>query len=322
MFHSQPTQLKKKRGQATVELALIATFLVLLLVGVADVARIFSEQLSVVHAAGVGARWAVLPANQQNCSRFGNVATVVVADLSSDVPSSNIVSIETVIQTVVPSTPGAVRVNVTYRHDFLFGIIQGIPNTFSTGATMPGTVPTTPGTCPPTPAGTPTTTPTNTPTWTPTNTPTRTPTSPPTWTPTVTPTNTPTWTPTNTPTWTPTNTPTWTPTVTPTNTPTAKLVITQLIAVKPNGNNKPLFIEVIITDGSVGQAGVTIAATANGTPLGGWSYQGNGIYTLCPAGNFSGSGGSVTVIVTASKAGYQNASATTTNGTGSSCPYP
>ena len=63
---------RKKRGQATVELALGMIFLVLLLVGVADVARIFSEQLDVVHAAGVAARWKTLTGTQQYCSSHGN----------------------------------------------------------------------------------------------------------------------------------------------------------------------------------------------------------------------------------------------------------
>jgi hypothetical protein len=189
MFHLHSAQQKKVKGQATVELALIATFLVLLLVGVADVARIFSEQLSAVHSAGVGARWAVLPSSQQACSGFGSIPTVVVTDLRSDIPPANIVS----VQTILSSNPDAVRVNVTYRHDFLFGIITGIPNTFSTGATMPGTV-STPGVCPtliggpsptPAPTGTPLPLPSSTaPLVLPTNTPPINPQSP-TVTPTV-----------------------------------------------------------------------------------------------------------------------------------------
>jgi hypothetical protein len=330
MSHIKRAKLEKTKGQATVELALIATFLILLLVGVADVARIFGEQLSVVRAAGVGARWAVLPASLQACSGFGSVATVVVEDLSSDVPAANILS----IQSVASTDPDAVRVNVTYRHDFLFGIITGVPNTFSTGATMPGAV-STPGVCPtqtgstPTPVATTTPLPplptnTSTPTQ-PTNTPvanTPTLTSTPTWTniPNNTPSSTPTSTPTNTPSNTQTFTPTNTPTITPTSTPAARLVITQLIAMKPNGSGKPLDVKVTVTDGTVGQAGVTIAATADGTPISGWAYQGNGVYLLCNAGLFAGTSGDITVDVTASKTGYQDATASTTNSNGHLCP--
>src|SRR3954452_9252380 len=73
-------------GQATVELALAATFLFLLLVGIADVARIFTEQQAVVHAAGIGARWMTVDPNGKACSGYPNVESVVREDIGNAVP--------------------------------------------------------------------------------------------------------------------------------------------------------------------------------------------------------------------------------------------
>src|SRR5213076_1271577 len=84
-----------KSGQATVELALVGMLLVLLLAGIADVARIFSEHLAVVHAAGVGARWATLDKDYKACSGYTDVRTPVVQDLAQVVPASRILGIVT-----------------------------------------------------------------------------------------------------------------------------------------------------------------------------------------------------------------------------------
>src|SRR6476619_5310585 len=91
------TAISEKRagGQATVELAIIFTFLALLLAGIADVARIYSEHLAVVHAASVGARWATLDKDYKACSGYTDVRTPVVQDLAQAVPPANIVSIVT-----------------------------------------------------------------------------------------------------------------------------------------------------------------------------------------------------------------------------------
>jgi hypothetical protein len=168
------------------------TFLALLLAGIADVARIYSEHLAVVHAAAVGARWVTLDPNYKDCSGYTAVETPVVEDLAPAVRSANILN----IQTIQGSSPSTVRVEVTYRHDFLFGLIKGVPSQFTGGATMPGTASAPGGTCP---SPGVTRTPTNT--FTP---------GPPTNTP-IPPTATHTWTPSNTPTRTPTNTATPTP---------------------------------------------------------------------------------------------------------------
>lgn len=208
------TEHKKKRGQATVELALALLFLVLLLVGVADVARIYSEQLDAVHAAGVAARWKTLTGLQQYCSARApssaeGIATVVARDLGQSL-ATEVTGIT--VETPVAAGAPAVTVKVTYHHEFLFGIIQGVSGSFVGASTMPG-VPSEIQFDPNCPAGvTPGPLPTSTNTPIPTNTPTITPT----------PTNTPSYTPTNTPlaTNTPTNTPIFTNT--PTNTPNAQ----------------------------------------------------------------------------------------------------
>src|SRR5688500_1970171 len=183
----QPKQIQSKyrgrgsnKGQATVEMALVVVFLMLLLVGVADVARIYAGHLSVVQAAGVGARWATLNANQKACSAFqspASVQSVTLAALNGAVRNA------TVVVLPAPSAePPFVRVEVTYSHEFLFGIINNVPNSFTAGATRPGNFDTTVGVCnatpviPPTHTPLPTFTPTRTSTPVPTATITRTPT--------------------------------------------------------------------------------------------------------------------------------------------------
>ncbi|MFL5734074.1 MAG: TadE family protein [Chloroflexia bacterium] len=257
------------RGQATVELALVFTFLALLLVGIADVARIYSEHLAVAHAAGVGARWMTLDPNVKACSGYTDVSQPVIADLNQAVQANHIVS----IQTPVASSPYTMTtVRVTYRHDFLFGIIRDIPNTFTGSATMAG-APTDAITCAspgftPLPTYTPSNTPTitDTPTRTPTLTPTKTPTGPPTNTPTRT--DTPTITPTITRTFTRTSTPTITPTPTITLTPTPQcpLGIASVDAVKKNGKNQ-ISVTITLVD-NAGQPvfGATVNAHVSSIP--------------------------------------------------------
>lgn len=163
MTSQQPQQhrapSKFRTGQATVELALVISFLALLLVGIADVARIYSEHLAVVHAAGVGARWLTLDPNYKACSGYTAVGTPVIEDLSSSIQAANILTITDSAQ----GNPVAVRVDITYRHDYLFGLVKGVPSVFTGGATMPGTITTTLGACPTPPQPPPTATPTNTP---------------------------------------------------------------------------------------------------------------------------------------------------------------
>ncbi|MEO8286208.1 MAG: TadE/TadG family type IV pilus assembly protein [Chloroflexota bacterium] len=317
-------QPKKRRGQATVELALAAMFLVLLLVGVADVARIYSEHLSVVHAAGVAARWNTLDPNSKDCSHYPDSRAVVEADLTGILPPANILSVAT---TSLGTDPSTIKVTVIYRHDFLFGIIQGVPNNFTGAATMPGTVASGPGTCSATPVPPPTATATsiviptstlpptstNTPApATPTNTqsvPTLTSTSttiPPTPTSTVvapTATNTllvPSPTPTNTLTPTSTPTSTSTSTVTPTSTPTVCPYTLTVDGYKKAGQNSAI-IRITVRDAlnnPVNNASVTVVinaaqtlvGTTNGSGFvcfssGSTTYSGNNVdYTVAVAG--------------------------------------
>src|SRR5437867_7507878 len=93
---NQPGRLK--RGQSTVELALVLIFVLMpLLIGIADIGRAYFEHLAVVHAANVGARWATLTGQQQNCTTYQNVATAVASDLAN-VPV-NIVAVSTAVST-------------------------------------------------------------------------------------------------------------------------------------------------------------------------------------------------------------------------------
>src|SRR4051812_49916631 len=109
---------RRAGGQATVELAIVFTFLALLLAGIADVARIYSEHLAVVHAAAVGARWATLDKDYKACSGYTDVRTPVVQDLAQAVAPSHIIS----VVTSTTSNPAAYRVDITYHHDYLFGL--------------------------------------------------------------------------------------------------------------------------------------------------------------------------------------------------------
>src|SRR4051794_10712008 len=127
------TSQQRAAGQATFELAIIITFLAAVLVGIVDVARIYSEHLAVVHAAGVGARWATLDKDYKACSGYTDVRTPVVQDLAQAVPPSHIIS----VVTSTTSNPAAYRVDVTYHHDFLFGLVKNVSSDFTAGATMP-----------------------------------------------------------------------------------------------------------------------------------------------------------------------------------------
>jgi hypothetical protein len=303
-------------------------FLVLLLVGVADVARIFAEQMDAVHAASVAARWKTLTSQQQYCSSPGGVATVVARDLGS--PLATQVTGITIVTPVASGAP-AVTVKVAYHHEFLFGIVQGVSSDFVGSATMPGIpsemqvdpncpAPVTPGPLPTstnTPIPTNTPPPTDTPTITPTNTPTGVSTVTPTITPTVAQTQTPSTTPTitstatntgastGTPTNTPTSTRTLTPTITPTNTPTPQCPLTAVTSASlRNGGSgtHPILVVVTVKD----NAGTPIPGLSVQASIGSSSFtltdRGAGAYSAC-SGNTYGSNQSVTVSVSGTSCG-------------------
>lgn len=272
------------RGQATVELALAVTFLFFLLIGIADVARIFTEQQAIVHAAGVGARWMTVDPNGKSCSGYGTTVDAIVReDIGNSVPQTNILSI--VATTPTPPSAQMVSVRVTYRHSYLFGLISNVPSVFTGQATMPGTD-TGPGTCPTSPTAT------RTPYYTPGPSPTRTITLTPTVTDT--PSNTPTFTltPTNTatPTWTntPTNTSTSTVTRTPTATPTIVCPYQVTVDGYKNQGFNPLGVKVTVLD-AIGRPmqglTVTIVGPGGATTPGTTDVTG---YVCISAGSFSG----------------------------------
>jgi Flp pilus assembly protein TadG len=228
------------RGQATIELALVFIFILLpLLIGLADLGRAYYEHLAVTHAANVGARWLTLSPTQQYCSGLQTVEDAIHLDLGNAVTPEQIV-LPIGVTELTQSTGSAVRVDVSYRHQVLFGLVRW-PATFTANSTMPGVLSTPqPGDCHvvPTPG----------PTWTPPPPPTNTPTSTPTPIP---PTPTNTFTPTVTRTPTMTRTPTSTPTVTltPTVTPTVCPYSLAAAAYRPaGGGQQPLSVKATVRD--------------------------------------------------------------------------
>src|SRR6476646_675471 len=120
----------KHKGQATVELALIVTFVFLLLAGVSDAARIFTEQQAVVHAAGVGARWLTLDPNAKACAGYPDIESVIREDIGNAIPQDNLIMPVTY---TTGSGPNSVTVSINYRHDFFFGILKNVMGTTFTG---------------------------------------------------------------------------------------------------------------------------------------------------------------------------------------------
>ena len=167
-----------------------------------------------------------------------------------------------------------------------------------------------------------TSTPTRTNTPVATNTPLATNTSVPTNTPAATNTSVATNTPAATNTSLPTATPSATvPVATATPSATPYLVIDQLSPLKPNGSNRPLDIRARVTDNSgnlITGATVTGQVTSGGSWSGSLADLGAGIYQVCNVGSFGG--GTLTVVVNATKSGYGPGSRTATSTTGDWCP--
>ncbi len=150
---------RRVRGQSTVEFALVMVFLLIpLLVGLIDVARVYSEQLAIVNAAKTGARWAVLSPDQQADSGFCTMQDVINADLGPSgiqyvviTPTPTFTATPTPANqtpTVMPTptaTAPAVEVIIQYRHQLLLG--AGGTALFIGRATMPGKR-STPSSCP------------------------------------------------------------------------------------------------------------------------------------------------------------------------------
>ncbi len=282
-----PRRFPRHAGDALIELALVLPFLCLLLLGVFDLGRMYSEQLAATAAARAGARAAVVTADN-SCAT--GVRHVVIQELNGAITLNCPADIPDPVRD--PTGTGTVTVVINYQHQLLFGLLQDLFHSstlnLSASATMPlqlgdggAPLPTplatnTPAPPPPTYTNTATATPTHTPvptatrtpvpTATPTTvagTPTRTPTAgPPTATPPPAPTNTPvpatntpippTATPvppTNTP-IPPTNSPTRIPSATPT------CVVTVTVSANHGQGNGQQPIQVKAT----GAAGLTITA--------------------------------------------------------------
>jgi hypothetical protein len=120
----------------------------------------------------------------------------------------------------------------------------------------------------------------------------------------------------------PTATPSATvPVATATPSATPYLVISELSPLKPNGSNRPLDIRARVTDNSgnlITGATVTGQVTSGGSWSGSLTDLGAGIYQVCNVGSFGG--GTLTVVVNATKSGYGPGSRTATSATGDWCP--
>ncbi|HEX8228036.1 MAG TPA: S-layer homology domain-containing protein [Chloroflexia bacterium] len=145
-------------------------------------------------------------------------------------------------------------------------------------------------------------------------------------TPTATETFTSTGTATNTPTETTTPTSTATKTNTVTSTPEQpRLIISSVDVYKLDGNSKELNVVVWLVDQNDRYVTDASFVHIQATSAVGQTYSeilqnmGNGSYRLCGWGKFSGGAGNVLVEVLGRKTGYQDATGTTTNKTGSYC---
>lgn len=127
-----------RRGSALLELALVLPFLAALLLGVADIARAYGEQVAIAEAAHQGARaWALTNGDSTAVQNAINNA-INDPDLSGRITRLNVCH----DPSCAPDyTPGAVTVRVTYRYNLLFGFFDDIVGSnqlvLSNSATMP-----------------------------------------------------------------------------------------------------------------------------------------------------------------------------------------
>ena len=213
LIRVRPARLRRRRpnrpasrGQALVELALIAPVLFLLIGGALDLGRLFYARITVSNAAREGAIEAsVNPTSFQSNQNCNTTSNRIMCRVLQETSGSFInVTKADVAVSCSPSSCAAVvgnnvTVTVTGHFTLLTGILSPIIGsnlTFSSAANAqiytPPNLTTVVATPTPTPTATPTPTPTPTPTATPTSTPVgATPTPTPTPVPTVTPTPTP-----------------------------------------------------------------------------------------------------------------------------------
>jgi Flp pilus assembly protein TadG len=127
-----------RRGSALLELALVLPFLAALLLGVADIARAYGEQVAIAEAAHQGARAWVLTGGNAAAVQTAINGAINDPDLSGRITRLNICR----DASCAPDyTPGAVTVRITYRYNLLFGFFDDIVGSeqlvFSNSATMP-----------------------------------------------------------------------------------------------------------------------------------------------------------------------------------------
>ena len=83
-MHLQPKSVRERRGTATVELAVIAPFLVLLVVVGVDFARVYYHNLTLINAAHTGALYA--SAHPDNTVKTQQIKDMVLGDTKNIKP--------------------------------------------------------------------------------------------------------------------------------------------------------------------------------------------------------------------------------------------
>jgi Flp pilus assembly protein TadG len=121
-----------RRGSALLELALVLPFLAALLLGVADIARAYGEQVAVAEAAHQGARaWAIT-----------NGDSTAFNDAIDNALNDPDLSGRAYLRVAAPDTDaGTVTVTISYHYNLLFGFFDDLVGsdqlTLSNSATMP-----------------------------------------------------------------------------------------------------------------------------------------------------------------------------------------
>lgn len=131
-----------RRGSALLELALVLPFLAALLLGVADIARAYGEQVAIAEAAHQGARaWVLTNGQDANAVQTAIDNAINDPDLSGRITRLSICDDPSKPGCAADYTPGAVTVRITYRYNLLFGFFEDLVGggslTFSNSATMP-----------------------------------------------------------------------------------------------------------------------------------------------------------------------------------------
>jgi len=121
-----------RRGSALLELALVLPFLAALLLGVADIARAYGEQVAVAEAAHQGARaWAI---TNGDSAAFNQAIDTALSDPDLIGRAYD--------RTATPdNNAGTVTVTINYRYNLLFGFFDDLVGSdqliLSNSATMP-----------------------------------------------------------------------------------------------------------------------------------------------------------------------------------------